>query len=39
MEPPEQQSTLMTGILANLGSFLLEKNEDADPSRPRRSSH
>ena len=37
--PPDDQSTLMADILANLGSFLLEKKEDADPTKPRRSSH
>jgi len=36
---PDDQSTLMADILANLGSFLLEKKEDADPTKPRRSSH
>jgi hypothetical protein len=39
MVPPDEQSTLMADILANLGSFLLEKNESADPTNPRRSSH
>ena len=39
MVPPEEQSTLMADILANLGSFLLEKKEDADPTNPRRSRH
>ncbi len=39
MVPPEEQSTLMADILANLGSFLLEKKESADPTNPRRSSH
>jgi len=39
MAPPEEQSTLMADILANLGSILLEKKEDTDPTRPRRSSH
>ena len=33
------QATLMADILANLGSFVLEKKEDADPSNPRRSRH
>jgi len=39
--PPEDQSTLMADILANLGTFLLEKKEEADPAKPkpRRSSH
>lgn len=39
MAPPDGQSTLMADILANLGSFLLEKKEPADPTSPRRSSH
>lgn len=39
MVPPDEQSTLMADILANLGSFVLEKKEDADPANPRRSSH
>jgi hypothetical protein len=41
MAPPEDQSTLMADILANLGSFLLERKEAPDPSNPtpRRSSH
>jgi hypothetical protein len=37
--PPDQQSNLMADILANLGSFILEKKEEADPTNPRRSSH
>jgi hypothetical protein len=37
--PPDQQSNLMADILANLGSFILEKKEEADPANPRRSSH
>ena len=39
MAPPEEQSTLMADILANLGSILLEKKEEANPTNPRRSSH
>ena len=39
MAPVEDQSKLMADILANLGSFVLEKKEDADPTNPRRSSH
>src|SRR5258708_25853788 len=39
MAPPEDQSTVMADILANLGSFVLEKKEDAEPTKPRRSSH
>jgi hypothetical protein len=37
--PPDEQSTLMADILANLGSLLLEKKESVDPTNPRRSSH
>ena len=37
--PPDEQSTLMADVLANLGAFLLEKKEAADPTNPRRSSH
>jgi hypothetical protein len=29
----------MADILTNLGSFVLEKKEDGDPTNPRRSSH
>jgi hypothetical protein len=39
MAPPDEQSTLMADVLANLGSFVLEKKDDADPTSPRRSSH
>jgi hypothetical protein len=39
MAPPDDQSKLMADILANLGSFVLEKNEDADPTNQRRSRH
>jgi hypothetical protein len=39
MAPPDEQSTLMADVLANLGSFFLEKKEDTDPTKPRRSSH
>jgi hypothetical protein len=39
MAPPDEQSTLMADVLANLGSFLLEKKEEVDPTNPRRSSH
>ena len=39
MAPIDDQSKLMADILANLGSFVLEKKEDADPTNPRRSSH
>ena len=37
--PPDEQSILMADILANPGSFLLQKKEEADPTNPRRSSH
>jgi len=38
--PPDEQSVLMADILANLGSFILEKKEESsDPTKPRRSSH
>ena len=39
MVPPDEQSTLMADVLANLGSFVLEKKSDTDPTTPRRSSH
>ena len=39
MAPSDEQSMLMANILANLGSFVLEKKEDADPTKPRRSHH
>ena len=39
MAPPDDQSNLMADILANLGSFILEKKEPADPTNPRRSHH
>ena len=34
--PPDEQSTLMADVLANLGSFLLEEKEAADPTNRRR---
>jgi hypothetical protein len=37
--PPDEQSTLMADVLANLGGFLLEKRDSTDPTQPRRSSH
>ena len=39
MAPPDEQSTLMDDMLANLGGFLLEKKESAEPTNPRRSRH
>ena len=35
MAPPDEQSALMADILANLGSFLLEKKQGSDPANPR----
>jgi hypothetical protein len=32
LAPPDEQSTLMADMLANLGGFLLEKKEAADPT-------
>ena len=32
--PPEDQSTLLADIIANLGTFLLEKKEEGDPGLP-----
>jgi hypothetical protein len=37
--PPDDQSKLMADILTNLGSSVLEKNEQTDPDNPRRSRH
>ena len=39
LAPPDEQSILMADVPANLGSFLLEKKEHAEPANPRRSSH
>ena len=39
MAPPDEQSTLKADMLANLGGFLLEKKESAEPTNPRRSRH
>ena len=39
MAPPDEQSTLMADMLANLGGFLLEKKESAEPTNPRCSRH
>ena len=39
MAPPDDQANLMADILANLGSFVLEKKEQTDPTNPRRSHH
>ena len=37
--PNDDQSKLMADILANLGNFVLEKKEGADPINPCRQSH
>ncbi len=39
MAPPDQQPMLMADVLANLGSFLLDKKEADDPTNPRHSRH
>ena len=39
LAPPDEQSTLMADVLANLGSFLLEKKETSDLASRRHSSH
>ncbi len=39
MAPPDERSVLIADVLTNLGGFLLEKKEAADPTNPRRSSH
>jgi hypothetical protein len=37
LAPPDERSTLMADVLANLGQFVLEKGEDATAqSNPRR---
>jgi hypothetical protein len=37
MAPSDEQSVLMADILANLGSFVLDKKEDTDPTKSRHS--
>jgi hypothetical protein len=39
LAPPEEQAMLLASVVANLGGMVLEKNEEADPNSPRRSSH
>jgi len=39
LAPPEEQVMLLASVVANLGGMVLEKNEEADPNSPRRSSH
>jgi hypothetical protein len=39
LAPPEEQAMLLASVVANLGGMVLERNEEADPNSPRRSSH
>src|ERR1700683_5454285 len=39
LAPPAEQAMLLAAVVANLGGMVLEKNEEADPDNPRRSSH
>jgi len=39
LAPPNEQATMTADVLANLGSFLLEKKETSDPASRRHSSH
>ena len=39
LAPPDEQAMLLAAVVANLGGMVLEKNEEADPNSPRRSSH
>ena len=39
LAPPNEQATLTADVLANLGSFLLEKKETTDLASRRHSSH
>ena len=39
LAPQEEQAMLLASVVANLGGMVLEKNEEADPGNPRRSSH
>jgi hypothetical protein len=36
---PEDQTMLLAQVLSNLGSMVFEKNQEPDPSNPRRSRH
>ena len=38
MAPPADQAMLLAAVVANLGGMVLEKNQEADPNSPRRSS-
>ena len=37
--PPDEQVMMMADVLANLGGMVLERNQEVDPTSPRRSSH
>ena len=39
LAPPNEQATITADVLANLGSFLLEKKETSDAASRRHSSH
>ena len=39
LAPPDEQATMTADVLANLGSFLLEKKETSDSASRRHSSH
>ena len=39
LAPPNEQATITADVLANLGSFLLEKKETTDLASRRHSSH
>jgi hypothetical protein len=39
MAPPADQAMLLAAVVANLGGMVLEKNQEAGPNSPRRSSH
>jgi hypothetical protein len=36
---PEDQTMLLAQVLSNLGSMVFEKNQEPDPTTPRRSRH
>jgi hypothetical protein len=37
--PPDERCMVMADVVANLGGMVLEKGQEADPNRPRRSGH
>jgi hypothetical protein len=39
MAHPEEQFMMTADVVANLGGMVLEKNQEADPTSPRRSRH